>query len=450
MKLNKREKIMINKMQSLEHQVDVDEMWQSLSQYVPKNKKKKKIGLYFLLFSIVLLLITGGLLYTLSDKNNSKSIAQKNPSTNIQRTTVTQGKINNQKSILTKDDIDNKNIIKPIINEDNNAIKIKKNIKKIINASSDINSNIKTEGNKRKKSPMALNSKTINTELSSKDKSVFIAESSSNSIITSSGKVNLYKRKYLFFKYIIVPRLLLKQHKRILVKKSVNNLDFSRKKIILDIGISLGNINQVFNSHNGTANDYSGYLDSISASKPALGINVGVDYYLSNRLFINSGFCFSRLTTQLRSIKEEEVIIENRSAALVITKDNQYRITAYNYHYLLDMPVSIGYDIVQRGNYNISIEAGAIFNLYTYSNGMYIDSKYKPISYTNTKNNPYDSRFNIAWRSSLNVDFRLKNGFWLYIKSGLLSKKINYSDKELNINEKYRILNLNVGMKYTL
>jgi len=442
---------MINKMQSLEHQVDVDEMWQSLSQYVPNNKKKKKRGFYFLLFSMVLL-ITGGLLYTVSDKNISKTIVNKNTSSTIQKTTVIQGNINSQKSIIIKDDIDNKNvenITKSILNEDTKVIKIKNNIEKTINTNSSDDNIKRTERSKKHKYPMALDSRTGNTKLTAKDKSMFIVENSNNDIKTSKGQVDLSKREYLLFEYIIVPKLLLKQHKRILANRPVNNLNLSRKKILLNIGISLGNINQGFYSNKSTNNDYSSYLDSISTSKPALGINVGVDYYLNNRLFINSGFCFSRLTTRLQSLKEEEVIIEKRSAALVITKDNQYKITAYNYHYLLDIPLSIGYNIVQKRYYNISIETGAIFNLFTYSNGMYIDSKYEPVNYTNTKNNPYDSRFNIGWRASLNVDFRLKYGYWLYIKSGLLSKRINYSDKELNINEKYRILNLNVGMKYS-
>ena len=452
MKLNKREKMMINKMQSLEHHVDVDEMWQSLSQYVPNNKKKKKRGFYFLLFSMVLL-ITGGLLYTVSDKNISKTIVNKNTSSNIQKTTVTQGNINSQKNIITKDDIDNENaenITKPILNKDNKAIKIKKNVERKINTNSSDDYVKRIEESKDQKHPIVLNSRMKNTEFSAKDKSVFIAKSSSNAIKTSNGQVNLHKRKYLLFKYIIVPKLLLKHHKRILANKPVNSLNLSRKKILLNIGVNLGNINQGFYSRKSTDNDYSSYLDSVSASKAALGINVGVDYYLSNRLFINSGFCFSRLTTRLQSLKEEEVIIEKRSAALVITKDNLYRITAYNYHYLLDIPLSIGYNIIQKRYYNISIETGAIFNLHTYSNGMYIDSNYEPVNYTNTKKNPYDSRFNIGWRSSLNIDFRLKYGYWLYIKSGLLSKRINYSDTELNIDEKYRILDLNVGMKYLL
>ena len=453
MKLTKQEKLIKNKMQSFEHQLDTGELWQSLAQHVPEKENKKRRGVYFVLFTIIILIgmmTIGGYLYINSTGKKPDNNLTKITPDNIQKETDKSINITKKKTKLIPQLSLNENISS---SENHKSIKNNTNTK---TSSNKINQVKNTEKNKQNKDINRINTEQYNTKNTKAIQNNTILSSDNNKEINRNIPIKqdkLSKKEYVYFHRVKNSGLLpVNRNKPQLTVQTANNSSsFLKKKMILHLGISSGGFNHGFYYKKKSEKNYTEYINKIYASKPVLGINIGADYYFYKRFYINSGLFFSRLVTQLQNIEEKKVTVTETTAALITTKDNKYKITTYNYHYLVDMPVIIGFELVQGKTYKISFEAGAIFNLYTYSEGRYINEQYLLNRYTNTKNNPYGNRFNTGWKTSILFDFKPAKGQWFYIKSGICTKTIDYSiNNYINLKEYFKILDLNVGIKYIL
>lgn len=442
MKLNKQEQKIKEKMQSFRPQVDTNELWDSLSTHVPK--RKRRFGLFFFIAASFLLIgIIGFLTYSLIDNNKSNSTNQNelvNNQIDNNKTQITNNS-SNQSEIKT-DNIQSKSSKKQ---QNNNLIKTHSKKSKSLGQYSLINT--KKENNRS----VYNNYKNITVSNSQFEKN----NSSSLSKLNQSLKIkeNSTIIKRIFSSHLSILKLKPINHEKkeqIVATKIVFPKTVSRNYFLWNIGFGLGYFKHSFNPLIKENDEFSKYLNS--SSKPAPMANIAISYHFANKYYIKSGFIFSQLVTQIHPKWELILEEENNNPNGVkqrVVRSASYEAIAHNYQNSIDIPLTIGVNIFNQQRFNISIEGGLLFNIFTYSKGAIYDESYKLFYYDNYNNNPYKKRFDIGWNSSIMLNYRLKN-FDIFFNPSISSKSINYKISNLKIKEKYRIYDLKVGLRYML
>ncbi len=450
MKLSKQEQIIKEKMKSFQPDLDKDSLWESLEQYVPNNtlKRRKKRFVIILLFILV---TTGVLVGALVNNSITEPIKQKHSAqTNFENKSLKRKKSNidkvNNNLANNHDDnskINNNNSISGNDKSTNISKRYTHSKKAIKNKSYNFNAKSKI---------LAQNTRDIIDISNAKSgelneaKSTVVKKSDRNTLRKIDLKVdgNLLDTKLRALPQLVA--VISNPTVTIIELKKTSQADL----LALNIEIGLGDFNHAFVPKSTNSEFLTKYFNT--NTKPVWNIALGLHYNLTNTLYTGAGIEYTQLVTQLHP-KWEQILNEqnpyyNKLTQRVV-KQLEYEAIAHNYQNAFDMPIDIGIKLIKSKKLGLSIEAGAIFNLYTYSKGVVLDHRYKLHYYDDNSNNPY-GKFELGWSASAVFDYQMYSNMNIYLKPSFITRSINYNFAKFDVKENYHIYNLKLGVNYKL
>ncbi len=431
MELNNHEQIIKEKMQSFRPEPDKDALWESLSQYVPQEPQKKKKRLWFFL---VFLSLTGLVVLLLMPGNQkNEKIPFKNKSNNT-------GTINETKKIV--DGKINKGIAETKIETIgiNAKTEMQKKAKKYSHSTIEISKN-----------PIvfALNKANQEENNASKSHEQFVEKSI---VLNNHSQIEMTKRESINTLENLSNKLnLLYTNEVVSLNPTITIENFPKNKYLnyfaWNVGVGIGKVDHSYDPGNTGSEVFTKYFES--DTKPSWNIDIGMSYHFAKRVYICSGIQFEQLVTRLHPkwdrIRDEQNPYYNGLTQRVQSK-LEYEAIGHNYQNVLDIPLSIGLRTVETRVLSLSLEAGYVLNIFTYSKGVIVDEKFKLHYYTNTSGNPYGN-FGGAWLLSAKLDYKINDNVGFYLNPVFSKRSINYEFSGYKFKEKYSNFDIKVGIR---
>ena len=431
MKLSKHEEFIKEKMQSFRPEPDKDALWESLSQYVPQETQKKKKRLWF--FLVFLSLAGLAVLLLMPGNQNNEKIPFKSKSNNTgtinETKKIVDGKINNS---IAETKMETIGI--------NAKTKVQKNPKKYSYSPRGISKNTIV---------FALNKANQEENNASKSHERF---SEKSIVLNNHSHIDKTKRESINTLGNLSNKLnLLYTNEVVSFNPTITIVNFPKKKYLnyfaWNVGVGIGKVDHSYDPGNTGSEVFTKYFES--DTKPSWSIDIGVSYHFANRFYICSGIQFEQLVTRLHPkwdrIRDEQNPYYNGLTQRVQSK-LEYEAIGHNYQNVLDIPLSIGLKTIETRTLSLSLEAGYLLNIFTYSKGVIVDDKYKLRYYTNTVGNPYGN-FSGAWLFSAKLDYNINDNAGFYLNPLFSKRNINYEFSGYIFQEKYSIFDLKVGFR---
>jgi len=441
MKLTNQERQIKQKMQGLKSQVDKQELWGALADHVPMKKKRKYLGLLWLI--PIGLLLGGTGLWLIPKSTITKKSADSKVIQSAQIQTKVYAKSSDDNQVSNPKTVDQNNTNQFPGNRETNS---SKSNTISIQKSEDLKTNTRNV-----ELPVAHyddnsgnNSASNIVEITTIDETQQAISLKRNSI--SISNIHGLKAYIKSDKELIGPMELMEPLVYEYSKTSIPLFQFylSGAKI---------NHNVHFNDINTETNDHTNYLNSISSPKLSGSISTGINIQLVPRVQLSTGLKASQLVLEYapnweRTIEEEIIGLSGSSQSIL--KQSQYYAIGHNYHYLLDIPIGLKLNLIQRSKWHIFAETGIHFNLLRSSKGFYTSTDQKLVAHSKSIQGPYHETFKNNWYVGLSIERKINPNWSIYCSPYYEKKNINYSINDILLKEEYQILNLKFGFLYSL
>jgi len=435
MKLTNQEKSFKQKMQSFEAEVNTSALWEALEDQVPKKRRKWLPFIFIISLAVTLVSISAIILNQNSNGENILVPASANLPA-IEGTKTINEQINkietnkDQTQIIRKtlNDLPNEKVIQTLTQNNTTS----KTEITVLNAFSSNEKNNINPDEQASRFPNTSNDPIQNIEKTDQQRPLFEV-SKMQALNAQLFNKNIQK--------IDLPRELTRENK---VRRHL----FSTALVF---GSGVGKID--FSSEYEENKEHAAYLSSISTLKPIINAGFSLNYSFMDRLYISSGIDFSRLVTKYhpswtRTTEESSISLSGLPQSLI--REQNYEAIGHNYHYLLDIPLKIGVEIIKTKKVILSLETGISYNAYHLSKGYYLDNNRQIKLYDSNNSSPYNSRFNTAWKSALILNYRLGQKVLMNLNANYHSKNIDFKTDKLTLEENYKIALINLGLQYDL
>jgi len=491
MKLNKQENQIKKKMQSFEPNVDTDMLWGSLAAHVPGKKRRRKAFFWFFVALALVVTSGGSYLYIQSLTEKSTTISstgnqidsKKEKLQKIEKTPVQTNTNEFQKQQSAQKAIHQSNSSKeetasinadPVLKQ--NPVKKNKKWDDVVEERSDKTGSIqqpakeyeivKTEVAERSdnvyspvadpgliQKPAKENKKWDNVIMEGPgDSGTTISKDRTVKSIPGITSLSDSERKLFNTSFIdnLYPRYLNQPNEMKSISSSLQGTKWD--PLTWNIGIGIGGYTDYsFSAENDGDIENSRYLNSISSTLPSVNLDFGISYFPLKKLYLNSGLRFTRMVTRFQ-VKWAENSVEEIKDQLTGTqtkiRQSEYEALGHNYHYKLDIPLNLGWNVVSSKRWSLGMEIGAILNLLHTSKGFVLDEDNKLLRYSSNSNSPYKSGFDPGFQGSLRLNYRITDDLNLYFKPGISKNKIKYSTQDIEIKEMHRMFHFDIGLVF--
>lgn len=449
--------------------IDFEQLWDKLEPHVPQKKRRRPVFIWF--WTIGIALVSLGLWF-MFDTQKTNLMASNTPpnevvsnnslpksSSNVPELTNLINEVSqplNQKGSQTlnsqKNAIEAENIIK------NEApIRINQNKKLTTQANNILSEN--TISPNMQKSNVAFETKNVEAVNNKKIDFITTTPSQVHPNITNDVLITEDKKRtddVVYFLPIISTQIFREN------RYPSDNIKVASKKnynILLQVGAGF------FTLQHSTQNNASvENTQFLHAEQPLEYLTAGAstDIKLSHRWYLQPGLRYSRYTTRLENVFTDytsttsqgvtEIIIDESGFASNVqgsvngTTTTNIKSKWHSYYHIIDVPITIRYLLANTHKHKFFIDGGAIFQVWTGSEGGFLSSNGQLKKY-DFASNPYRSNKlgysgGIAWEWSLSRRGALSTGLaydWRSMERSEGSMNIKTSISSYRFNLGYRI-----------
>jgi len=449
--------------------IDFEQLWDKLEPHVPQKKRRRPVFIWFWTVGIALVSLSLWFMFDTQKTNFMASntqpieVVSKNSSpkssSNVPELTNLKNEVSqplNQKGSQT-------------LNSQNNAIEAENKIKNEAPIRINQNKKLTTQGNNivyentispnTQKSYIAFETKNVETENNNKTAFITPPTSQVNPNITNNlTSVEDEKRTNEVVHFLPIISTQIFRENRF----PSENIKVASKKnynILLQVGAGF------FTLQHSTQNNSSGEnTQFLHAEQPLEYLTAGAsrDIKLSHRWYLQPGLRYSRYATRLENVFTDytsttsqgvtEIIIDESGFASNIqgsvngTTTTNIKSKWHSYYHIIDVPITIRYLLANTHKHKFFIDGGAIFQVWTGSEGGFLSSNGQLKKY-DFASNPYRSTKlgysgGIAWEWSLSRLGALYTGLsydWRSMERSEGSMNIKTSISSYRFNLGYRI-----------
>lgn len=418
MRLDPHEDNMRNKLSSQRINIDTDQLWNKLEEFVPEQKPRRPKAV-FLLWPLLFLSISLGLLspyryasaFTSSaDNYQNEAFANVSPSMNQE---------NVQETIIQSTFSDGE-IIKP----DKEFLKQPSNEAKP-NFS-------KLKSHKSHENSASANKESTQNSIETRNKSGSTAAMENADQSISNWNVEREQPGFMIepFDNLNTLEIKLLTSRPYKTKKLKKIIRPKPAQIVLSLGMSAGAVVAQHLQANTAETDLLNKYKKTDSGRELIGLQLGISYPLSKKFYLRSGLNYTRAATQL-SLSEDRYSRIQTDGILGVWEDNQgnlhevegpvyatrktnYHANWTSHHHMFDVPVSLGFRLLHYKRNLISIEAGATYHLMHTFGGAVWDSEFylnhdESVSDSFNHNN-FSARAALEWEYQLNTTYSLFAG----------------------------------------
>lgn len=449
--------------------VDFEQLWDKLEPHVPQKKRRRPVFIWFWTIGIALVSLGLWFMFDIQKTNTMASNTQPNEvvsnnslpksSSNVPELTNLKNEVSqplNQKGSQTLNSQNNAIEVENIIKNEA-PIRINQNKKLTTRANNILSEN--TISPNTQKSDIAFETKNIQVENNKKIAFITPTPSQVHPNITNDVLITEDENRaneVVHFLPIISTQISREN------RFPSDNIKVASKKnynILLQVGAG------IFTLQHKTQNNASGENPQfLHAEQPLEYLTAGAstDIKLSHRWYLQPGLRYSRYTSRLENVFTDytsttkqgvtEIIIDESGFASNVQGSVNGTTTAnikskwHSYHHSIDVPITIRYLLANTHKHKFFIDGGAIFQVWTGSEGGFLSSNGQLQKY-DFASNPYRSNRlgysgGIAWEWSLSRLGALYTGLaydWRSIERSEGSMNIKTSISSYRFNLGYRI-----------
>ncbi len=449
--------------------VDFEQLWDKLEPHVPQKKRRRPVFIWF--WTIGIALVSLGLWFMFDAQKTNPMASNTQPIEVVSNNSLPKNSSNRSESTnqinQSSQPINQKG--SQTLNSQNNAIEAENIIKNEAPIRINQNKKLTTQGNNiLSENTISPNTQisnvafeTKNVEIENNNKTAFITPTPSqvhpnitNDVLITEDENRA--NEVVHFLPIISTQIFREN------RFPSENIKVASKKnynILLQVGAGF------FTLQHSTQNNASvENTQFLHAEQPLEYLTAGAstDIKLSHRWYLQPGLRYSRYTSRLENVFTDytsttkqgvtEIIINESGFASNVqgsvngTTTSNIRSKWHSYYHSIDVPITIRYLLVNTHRHKFFIDGGAIFQVWTGSEGGFLSSNGQLQKY-DFASNPYRSNKlgysgGIAWEWSISKRGALYTGLsydWRSMERSEGSMNIKTSISSYRFNLGYRI-----------
>lgn len=449
--------------------VDFEQLWDKLEPHVPQKKRRRPVFIWF--WTIGIALVSISLWFMFDNQKTNLMASNTQPIEVVSNNSLPKSSSNVPELTNLKNEVS-----QPInqkgsqtLNSQNIATKLENNLKTEVPIRHNQDENLTIQSNK------SLNENTIspntqisnidfeakNVEVENNNNIAFIKPTSSQSqtnITNDMTSVEDEKRtnEVVHFLPIIGAKISIENRFPLENIKVASNKNYN---MLLQVGAGFFTLKNTI--HNNASVENPQFLH---AEQPLEYLTAGAstDIKLSHRWYLQPGLRYSRYTTRLENVFTDyisttsqgvtEIIIDESGFASNVqgsvngTTTTNTKSKWHSYYHSIDVPITIRYLLANTHKHKFFIDGGAIFQVWTGSEGGFLSSNGQLQKY-DFASNPYRSNRlgysgGIAWEWSISRCGALSTGLsydWRSMERSEGGMNIKTSISSYRMNLGYRI-----------
>lgn len=449
--------------------IDFEQLWDKLEPHVPQKKRRRPVFIWF--WTIGIALVSLGLCFMIDTQKTNLMASNTQPNEVIFNNSLPKSSSNVPELTNLKNEASQPLNQKgsQTLNSQNNAIKADNAIKTEVSIRYNQTKKLNTQSNNiLSENTISPNTQisnvafeTKNVEIENNNKTAFITPTPSqvhpnitNDVLITEDENRA--NEVVHFLPIISTQIFREN------RFPSENIKVASKKnynILLQVGAGF------FTLQHSTQNNSSGEnTQFLHAEQPLEYLTAGAstDIKLSHRWYLQPGLRYSRYATRLENVFTDytsttsqgvtEIIIDESGFASNIqgsvngTTTTNIKSKWHSYYHIIDVPITIRYLLANTHKHKFFIDGGAIFQVWTGSEGGFLSSNGQLKKY-DFASNPYRSNKlgysgGIAWEWSLSRLGALYTGLsydWRSMERSEGSMNIKTSISSYRFNLGYRI-----------
>lgn len=120
----------------------------------------------------------------------------------------------------------------------------------------------------------------------------------------------------------------------------------------------------------------------------------------------------------------------------------------YNSYQLVDLPLLLGYNIIDKRNWNLQVEGGALLNLSLQTEGILPTENFEDISLENNQETLYRPKLGIRYQFGLNMHWKMTNHLRLGFGTKAQFFPTSISTENNALSQKYSLIGGNIRLQY--
>ncbi|MEP7197945.1 MAG: hypothetical protein ABI851_15610 [Saprospiraceae bacterium] len=417
-----------------------DRIWQNVKLHIPQAKKSKRIIPFYWLFLFLGGAGTVGLIISKSNSNNSITVninQESHQVLNQKKSEVVNNEINtNHDELNLSKTYDEKSNLE--LKSINNSETKKVNFQKVPNRFKQIVESSKPDDSN-------LNELQISEQSISE---VSISEQSNQEFREIENIIPLDIR-------IQIPILLNNTNKHILPKVEIGECYDFRKRIKPSFYCEayLGPQYSPFTLKSSSPDDdqFLNRRESTEKSQVSAlgGVRIGMnikDFHIKAGLEVQS--IYEKLNFTNGNDTQIVNVIVNGNLIRTDTVSGKRIIKFHNFHSLLSVPVSLGYQI-NLNNQQLLFNAGVAFNLYAWHKGALLDTINRPSYFNSSVSSQYNSKVGLAPFASIQWISPISHNLNFFVEPSIQIYLSRFTSKINPIEQRYKNINLKLGLQYS-
>ena len=234
-------------------------------------------------------------------------------------------------------------------------------------------------------------------------------------------------------------------------------------KLGLDLALGTGIIFQQLSSARPELNSYVNSIEMFEKPLDYYHGQLALKWKHRSGMYIKTGLSYSRITSRisLSNVTIKDTIIQGiqyydidpMGARSQVEGDvmalyvEDYQAKWHSYHHIIDLPIILGYEVINTKAIGLSIEGGLRTNLATISKGAIINQegfldKFK----SSDSNNVYRKNLGFNWQMGVDLRFLISNRNTLSLRANW-TQFGRMTNRQSEFNKQYQVLGINLGIQ---
>jgi hypothetical protein len=214
----------------------------------------------------------------------------------------------------------------------------------------------------------------------------------------------------------------------------------------------------VFTSYSDTSS--SNYIDKRkSATEISFAYSAGARFtkVFGNGMSVKTGINFSHIVERFSVLQGNVIQIiyilgpTGDTLGNYATRTSRY-IKSHNNYHTIDIPLLMGYEM-NVGKWKANLNAGVMMNLYSWQNGLMIDTSGKVVSIksgSGSQDYQFKTNMGIGFLGSLSLYYPLKDGLYFLAEPYFRYNLASANREEISLRQKFHNSGIRLGLRFDL